>query len=195
MAQTATMTKLRGRHYAAKARAAEIVSANETAVSKATASNENLARRLKSTRFQNTRFNSPSRYESPSKRRDNYATTTQENTDTTNNMLYRTSTRFQNTRYQSPSKRDNSTFNISSPRTSVATTRQRDHQQGNNNDNDNTKTNHVSDREMELVKGISDRLDTGLNEQALGAILDLLKRGEHPDAIVAVVTSLAQNAR
>ena len=53
-------------------------------------------------------------------------------------------------------------------------------------------THSPATREMELVKGISDRLDTGLNEDALGAILDLLKRGEHPDAIVAVVTSLAQ---
>jgi len=48
---------------------------------------------------------------------------------------------------------------------------------------------------MELVKGISDQLETGLNEPALEAILDLLKRGEHPDAIVAVVTSLAQHSR
>mmetsp|Transcript_8947 Transcript_8947/g.18586 ORF Transcript_8947/g.18586 Transcript_8947/m.18586 type:complete len:128 (-) Transcript_8947:139-522(-) len=78
------------------------------------------------------------------------------------------STRFQNVRHPSPS-------HYESPvrRTDVAPTQE-------------------SNREMELVKGISDRLDTGLNEQALGAILNLLKRGEHPDAIVAVVTSLAQ---
>ena len=49
-----------------------------------------------------------------------------------------------------------------------------------------------SNREMQLVQAISDRLETGLNEYALRAIMDLLKRGEHPDAIVAVVTSLAQ---
>ena len=150
MAQTATMTKLRGRHYAAKARAAGSATSanNETSVSKAAASNENLARRLKTstTRFQNTRSYSPSRYESPGKNRRN----------------------------------DNENYNATNTSTQE----------------NNTNTNHlILDREMELVKGISDRLDTGLNEQALGAILDLLKRGEQPDAIVAVVTSLAQHAR
>ena len=50
----------------------------------------------------------------------------------------------------------------------------------------------IIDREMQLVQNISDRLETGLDEFALRAILDLLKRGEQPDAIVAVVMSLAQ---
>ncbi len=48
------------------------------------------------------------------------------------------------------------------------------------------------DREMQLILSMSDRLETGLNEYALQAIVELLKRGIHPDAIVAVVTSLAQ---
>ena len=64
-----------------------------------------------------------------------------------------------------------------------------------NNTNNKTNNRTKSDREMELVKGMSDLLETGLNEEALGAILDLLKRGESPDAIVAVVTTLAQYAR
>jgi hypothetical protein len=51
-----------------------------------------------------------------------------------------------------------------------------------------------SDRELQLVKNISDRLETGLNEHALKAIMELLQRGEHPDAIVAAVTSLSQRA-
>lgn len=48
------------------------------------------------------------------------------------------------------------------------------------------------DREMQLILSISDRLETGLNEHALQAIIELLQKGTHPDAIVAVVTSLAQ---
>ena len=48
------------------------------------------------------------------------------------------------------------------------------------------------DREMQLILSISDRLETGLNEHALQAIIELLQKGIHPDAIVAVVTSLAQ---
>jgi hypothetical protein len=48
------------------------------------------------------------------------------------------------------------------------------------------------DREMQLILAISDRLETGLNEYALQAIVELLQRGVHPDAIVGVVTSLAQ---
>mmetsp|Transcript_6048 Transcript_6048/g.14656 ORF Transcript_6048/g.14656 Transcript_6048/m.14656 type:complete len:126 (+) Transcript_6048:118-495(+) len=118
--QSSAAASLRGRHYANKARAAQITTSS---VPRPTVSNESLARRMNSTRFQNVRHPSPSRYESP-------------------------------VRTNAPAQGPN--------------------------------------REMELVKGISDRLDTGLNEQALGAILDLLKRGEHPDAIVAVVTSLAQ---
>jgi hypothetical protein len=51
-----------------------------------------------------------------------------------------------------------------------------------------------TDRELQLVKNISDRLETGLNEHALKAIMELLQRGEHPDAIVAAVTSLSQRA-
>ena len=55
-------------------------------------------------------------------------------------------------------------------------------------------SSHTADRELQLVKNISDRLDTGLNQDALQAILQLLQRGEHPDAIVAAVTSLSQRA-
>ena len=139
MSQTAS--SLRGRHYANKVRAAQIASSSTTTTSSAlasrsTVSSESLARRLKSTRFQNTRYASPSRYSSPSRTR--YAAST-------------------------------SSASHASPGPTTETS-----------------------REMELVRGISDRLDTGLNEDALLAILDLVKRGEHPDAIVAVVTSLAQ---
>jgi hypothetical protein len=56
-------------------------------------------------------------------------------------------------------------------------------------------TTTTSSRELELVRGISDRLETGLNEDALSAVLDLLRRGEHPDAIVAVITSLSKHSR
>jgi hypothetical protein len=48
--------------------------------------------------------------------------------------------------------------------------------------------------EMELSQAISDRLETGLNEAALRAIADLLRAGVHPDVVVAVVTSLHQQA-
>lgn len=137
-------TKQRGRHYANKEKAAQI--STTTSTYRATVSNESLDRRLKSTRFQNTRYASPSRYNSPSRTRENASN------DMNNNNGYAATS--------SPLGRDR------------------------------TPTRSVN--EMELVQGISDRLDTGLNEDALGAILDLLKRGEHPDAIVAVVTSLAQ---
>jgi len=43
-----------------------------------------------------------------------------------------------------------------------------------------------------LMKAISDRLETGLNGEALQAIADLLEQGVHPDTLVAVVTSLSQ---
>ena len=46
--------------------------------------------------------------------------------------------------------------------------------------------------EMDLMLAISDRLNTGLNEHALQAIVDLLRAGVHPEAVVAVVTSLQQ---
>ena len=136
---SSTASSLRGRHYANKARAAQLASTTYTSNPKPSVSNESLSRRLKSTRFQNTRYGSPSRYTSPSR--------TRNASETANNN------RHPQGRETMPS--------------------------GGN-------------REMDLVQGISDRLDTGLNEDALGAILDLLKRGEHPDAIVAVVTSLAQ---
>ena len=45
---------------------------------------------------------------------------------------------------------------------------------------------------ISVIQEMSDRLETGLNEEALKAIVDLLKAGTHPDAVVAVVTSLAQ---
>ena len=51
--------------------------------------------------------------------------------------------------------------------------------------------NDDEEKQIRYVQGISDRLETGLNDYALRAILDLLKRGDHPDSIVAVVTSLA----
>jgi Mitotic-spindle organizing gamma-tubulin ring associated len=41
-----------------------------------------------------------------------------------------------------------------------------------------------------LVQAISIRLDTGLPPPALQAILDLLRQGVHPDAVVAVVETL-----
>ena len=55
-------------------------------------------------------------------------------------------------------------------------------------------SSHSQDRELQLVQNISNRLETGLNEHALKAIMELLERGEHPDAIVAAVTSLSQRA-
>jgi Mitotic-spindle organizing gamma-tubulin ring associated len=62
-----------------------------------------------------------------------------------------------------------------------------------NNDNNNSNNNRT-ELQLQLVKKISDRLETGLNEYALRAIMDLLQRGEHPDAIVAAVASLSQRA-
>jgi hypothetical protein len=49
-------------------------------------------------------------------------------------------------------------------------------------------------KKMEMIKNISDRLEIGLNDDALQAITDLLRAGVHPDAVVAVVTSLNQHA-
>ncbi|KAG7352160.1 mitotic-spindle organizing gamma-tubulin ring associated protein [Nitzschia inconspicua] len=63
---------------------------------------------------------------------------------------------------------------------------------GDNNNNNSSSNNDST--ELQLVKNISDRLETGLNEDALRAISDLLRQGEHPDAIVAAVTSLSQRA-
>ncbi len=59
--------------------------------------------------------------------------------------------------------------------------------------NQTTSTSKTNDREMySVVQAMSDRLETGLNIEALSAIVDLLKAGVHPDAVVAVVTSLSQ---
>lgn len=41
------------------------------------------------------------------------------------------------------------------------------------------------------MREISNRLDTGLLPEALQAIVDLLRQGVHPDAIVAVIGSLS----
>jgi hypothetical protein len=49
-----------------------------------------------------------------------------------------------------------------------------------------------SKKERELISSISQRLVTGLNDDALAAITDLLRAGVHPDAVVAAVTSLQQ---
>ena len=48
---------------------------------------------------------------------------------------------------------------------------------------------------LKLIQFISDTLETGLSEEALGAVTDLLRAGVHPDAIIAVVTSLSQSSR
>jgi hypothetical protein len=64
----------------------------------------------------------------------------------------------------------------------------------NDDDNYNNNNNNNNNKLIQSVKKISDRLETGLNEYALLAIMDLLQRGEHPDAIVAAVTSLSQRA-
>jgi len=159
------------------------------ATTKAKASNDSLARRLRSTRLSS----SPNRYPSPGKR----ATT--ENTNTSNIP----SSPSQNDRYTRASRFASSGRNTTGANVPRSSTQQLTRQYGSihNNRNDQplrTSKNHpstVNNREMELVKGISDQLETGLNEPALEAILDLLKRGEHPDAIVAVVTSLAQHSR
>jgi hypothetical protein len=50
-------------------------------------------------------------------------------------------------------------------------------------------------KKIEILRAISDKLETGLTEEALGAITDLLRAGVHPDAVVAVVTSLNQYAQ
>ena len=39
---------------------------------------------------------------------------------------------------------------------------------------------------------IANRLDTGLDERAIRAVVDLLRVGVHPDTVVAVVSSLQQ---
>jgi len=48
-------------------------------------------------------------------------------------------------------------------------------------------------RMMGLVQAISGKLETGLPAPALQAIVDLLRRGVHPDAIAAVIESLTFN--
>ena len=48
---------------------------------------------------------------------------------------------------------------------------------------------------MKLIQFISDTLETGLSEEALRAVTDLLRAGVHPDAVIAVVTSLSQSSR
>jgi Mitotic-spindle organizing gamma-tubulin ring associated len=44
---------------------------------------------------------------------------------------------------------------------------------------------------LQIVREISNRLDTGLPPAALEAIIDLLRQGVHPDAIVAVIESVS----
>lgn len=48
---------------------------------------------------------------------------------------------------------------------------------------------------LRLIQYISDTLETGLNGEALHAVTDLLRAGVHPDAVIAVVTSLSQSLR
>ena len=48
---------------------------------------------------------------------------------------------------------------------------------------------------IDLIRRMSDLLDTGLNDDALNAVSDLLRAGVSPDAVVAVVTSLHQQSR
>jgi hypothetical protein len=62
----------------------------------------------------------------------------------------------------------------------------------NNSSSSGGGTSRSSRIEIELMLAIANRLNTGLNEEALEAIVDLLHAGVHPDAIVAVVTSLQQ---
>ena len=68
------------------------------------------------------------------------------------------------------------------------------------NNNNNQYSKHVHERrslspnEMELISAMAERLETGLNDEALAAICDLLNAGVHPDAVVAVVASLQQIA-
>jgi hypothetical protein len=51
-------------------------------------------------------------------------------------------------------------------------------------------TEEEETRVMALMQAISIRLDTGLPPPALQAILDLLRQGVHPDAVVAVIETL-----
>jgi hypothetical protein len=84
--------------------------------------------------------------------------------------------------------------------TNVSVNNNNNNHNNNNNNNNNNVRNHDDDnlnnneKLLQLVKKLSDRLETGLNEYALRAIMSLLQRGEHPDAIVAAVTSLSQRA-
>ena len=156
MAQTTTMSKLRGRHYAARAARA---TAGASASTTNDVSNNNII-----------------------------------NNSNSNNSIRHSH------RYINNTTRNSTDYN-NTPSDSVANTN-RNNISSNNNTSNNDTTSIINDgsddagdridREMQLVQGISDRLETGLNEFALRAILDLLKRGEQPDAIVAVVTSLAQ---
>jgi hypothetical protein len=53
--------------------------------------------------------------------------------------------------------------------------------------------NEAVSRQMELVaNAISERLETGLNSATLEAIVDLLRAGVSPDAVVAMVDQLQQ---
>ena len=63
-----------------------------------------------------------------------------------------------------------------------------------NTNGNSTRSNHSRNSEIELIQAIAARLETGLNEDALRAITDLLRAGVHPDAVVAAVTSLHQIA-
>lgn len=57
------------------------------------------------------------------------------------------------------------------------------------------RSSEKDNKKTEILKAISDKLETGLNQDALQAIGDLLKAGVPPDTIVAVVTSLNQHAQ
>lgn len=163
------MTKLRGRHYATKARATAAITTATSSTPTNPSNNNNHNSIRQSHRFRNnTGDSNTTDYDTPS------------NCIANNNS----------------SRKINNNIIISGGGINGGGSGK-----NSNNDNDNT-TNYggdgdgdgdeVIDREIQLVQNISDRLETGLDEFALRAILDLLKRGEQPDAIVAVVMSLAQ---
>eukprot|EP00934_Nitzschia_sp_Nitz4_P008498 Nitzschia sp. Nitz4//scaffold1_size375055//189455//189685//NITZ4_000275-RA/size375055-processed-gene-0.136-mRNA-1//-1//CDS//3329541042//8488//frame0 len=69
---------------------------------------------------------------------------------------------------------------------------------GNNNHYSSTSkprtASEFQEDAQQLMQSMSDRLGTGLNAAALEAIVDLLRAGVHPDAVVAVVTTLSQSS-
>ena len=81
---------------------------------------------------------------------------------------------------------------VSGPPASTAAAVARDHQQDHKVPSHATKGyDELDQQRLEVIKMISDQLETGLNDETLSAVLELLRQGYHPDAIISVIRSLS----